>query len=111
MTYGEACSIFLCNPTKNLVCSSGTGTDCSCPNTYGASVCDCTTLQYWNGLQCVNRVTFNAGCLHSYDCLYNTGLTCVGGVCTCATANTYWTGTECRKYKFCDLYIHLPSLM
>ena len=100
MTYGQACITYLCNPTQGLTCSSGTGTDCSCPNTYGANICDCTTSQYWNGLQCVARVTFNAGCLHSYDCLYNTGLTCAAGVCACATVNTYWTGTQCRNLIF-----------
>ena len=98
MTYGEACSTYLCNPSQNLTCSSGTGTGCSCPNTYGANICDCATSQYWNGTSCSSaRVTYGSACTQSYQCLYNTGLTCVGGVCTCDTANNFWTGTQFFK--------------
>ena len=98
MTYGQSCSTFLCNPNLSLTCSTGSGTGCSCPTTYGANICDCNTSSFWNGTSCIaTRISFNSPCTQSYQCLLNTGLTCVGGVCSCATADTYWTGTQCRN--------------
>ena len=97
MTYGEKCDWYFCNPSQGLTCSSGYGAGCFCPNNYGGSVCDCITSQYWTGSVCTTRVGFGSFCSADYMCLYNTGLTCVSSQCTCALANTYWTGTQCRN--------------
>ena len=102
-TYGAVCSSILCDPLYQLVCSSGSGTDCQCPNTYGANYCDCPSTKYWDSsaLVCTDRITVNGTCSNTYQCLYSTGLTCSGGQCKCTATNNYWTGTFCRElFKF-----------
>ena len=98
MTYGESCSLYSCNPSKSLTCSSGTGTGCNCPTTYGGNTCDCDTTRYWDGTTCALRIAYSFGCTATKDymCTYNVGLTCPSGTCTCATTGTYWTGSVCR---------------
>ena len=98
MTYGESCSTYSCNPSFSLTCSSGTGTDCNCPTTYGGNTCDCDTTRYWNGTFCALRQTNGSFCTATKDymCTYNVGLTCPSGTCICATTGTYWTGSVCR---------------
>ena len=52
-TYGQTCSAStLCDTTKSLVCSTGSGTGCNCPYNLGGGVCDCPTSNYWNGSSC-----------------------------------------------------------
>ena len=99
MTYGQSCSAYLCDPKLNLTCSTGSGTGCNCPINLGGSNCDCPPSSFWNGTACTATIiSFNSSCTQSYECLFNTSLTCVSGKCTCATANTYWTGTQCCNY-------------
>jgi hypothetical protein len=53
-TYGDTCSDWNppCDYSIGLVCSTGGGTGCSCPNTYGANFCDCPITKFWNGTFC-----------------------------------------------------------
>ena len=69
-TYGQSCSSYLCNPSLSLTCSSGGGTGCSCPNTYGNSICDCDATEYWSGSTCVTRSTYGGSCPtgQNYNC-------------------------------------------
>ena len=97
MSYNEACSTYTCNPNYGLTCG---GTGCSCPTTISGSYCDCPTTHYWDSTNsiCTIRSSNLGACTTglNYQCTYNSGLTCVGSQCICATANTYWTGTICR---------------
>ena len=102
MTYGQSCSSYLCNPSFNLTCSSGSGTGCSCPNTYGISVCDCDATKYWSGSACVTRSTYGESCPtgNTYNCYKGKYLICSGGTCVCANSNYYWVPalSMCSKY-------------
>ena len=114
-TYSQSCSTYTCNPSLNLVCSSGSGTGCACPSNLGGSYCDCPTSKYWNGATCVNRVSNGVSCPtgQNYNCLYNSGLTCISFVCICDDANTYWDGSICRTYQTyyqsCSSYLCNPN--
>ena len=66
MTYGESCDWYTCNTDQGLICSSGYGTGCFCPNNYGGNVCDCSTNQYWSGTACTARVGDGQYCQASY---------------------------------------------
>ena len=109
--YTDSCdSVYLCDYRLNLVCSSGSGTGCSCPNTLGASKCDCNQTQYWTGSKCTDRVTYNAACNNTYQCLANIGLTCSTGTnkCACALTTTYWDTTACSNLRlFYKIFIPL----
>lgn len=99
--YGQTCNAnLLCNTTVGLICPS-TATNCNCPNTLIANKCDCPTTHYFETVNatCTQRSTEGGKCTVGKDfmCEYNTGLTCVLGLCKCATTNYYWTGTACSK--------------
>ena len=55
-TYGDTCSDWNppCDYSIGLLCSTGAGTLCSCPNTYSAGYCDCPITKFWNGTFCGN---------------------------------------------------------
>ena len=59
-TYGETCNDWTvpCDYSLELMCSTGGGTGCSCPNTYSGGYCDCPTTKYWNGTKCCNIPLF-----------------------------------------------------
>ena len=111
-SYGETCNDWAipCDYTLGLMCSSGSGTDCKCPNTYSGGYCDCPTTKYWNGTKCCNLTLFiyiymnfnkfwlikvpryglNQGsCSSDYMCTYNTGLVCHGVLKTCQCPTYY----------------------
>ena len=95
--YTDACGINLnCSTTAALTCSS-TSTNCDCPSTSQANFCDCLQSQYWNGTQCVTRVTYGTACSQTYMCKANIGLTCnsTSNKCTCASG--YWLTSSCGK--------------
>jgi hypothetical protein len=100
-SYGNTCStIYNCSSTAGLICPT-TATGCACPNTLTAYQCDCPTTHYYETLNstCTTRSTEGGKCTvgKDYMCEYNTELTCVLGLCKCATTNYYWTGAVCRK--------------
>ena len=98
-TYNESCSTYTCYPGKNLVCSSGSGTGCSCPATLGGGYCDCPSTMYWDGTTCATRLLNGSYCTGDYQCKISGGLVCSSNACACSSASTYWDSTSatCRK--------------
>jgi len=87
-TYNQPCSSYKCNPSYGLICSSSNA--CQCPTSMSGSYCDCSSTQYWNGNQCVERSTFGGSCLQDYNCYNGKNLFCNGVICDCVSADYFW---------------------
>ncbi|UJR33067.1 hypothetical protein I4U23_020526 [Adineta vaga] len=86
-TYAVTCQYdFQCNQTVNLSCPS-VSTGCNCYSTSYAGMCDCQTTDFWDGLRCTGRHSFNGTCPGQYACSSN--LVCYLGHCICP-GNMQW---------------------
>jgi hypothetical protein len=77
-----------CQIKSGLFCLSGT--------------CQCDSSQYWNGIECQTKKTYNSYnlyssmfCLNNYECKDSVGLTnCYSGYCRCSPTKA-WNGNTC----------------
>ena len=80
--YGESC-------LKNSHCKSLLGLKCT------AGTCACSTIQFWNGHQCVPQRTFNRSCTSQNQCSSLSKLLCMSVNVSSGTDTLCW----CSSYR------------
>ncbi|RMZ94473.1 hypothetical protein BpHYR1_002416 [Brachionus plicatilis] len=68
-----------------------------CLNIGGKKACECPNKRYWNGFQCVNKLSNGESCSLDAECDHKVGLACYGE-CRC-DGSRYWSGTSCELKK------------
>lgn len=84
-TYKESCNVFrICNQRLGLKCIN--------------SVCDCQFDEFFM-ITCISRKRYSEKCNtigNQSQCLENTNMLCLDGLCKCNQSISYWNGNKCE---------------